>query len=233
MFCKAGVLVKNELYSRALSVLPFIRHLRPDEQELFRSHMVYVEFRDNEFLSTNTDECDQALFLLKGAVRVYKISEEGREVTLYRLQPGDTCLITLSCLMGLKELDTNAEIQAGSEGIKLPGSVFQILLKSNTHLMNYMMERTFTRLNQVMRVVELVTFSPLKKRIALFLRDEQNKHQKSLLKLTKEKIALEVGTAREVVSRVLGEFEREKLVKLGRGTLQLLDEKYFKEIDDL
>jgi len=230
---EAGVSVADEIYARALAELPFVRHLRAEEQTLFRENMTYVKYPREELLTAGTEECRQALFLLRGSVRVYKTSEEGREVTLYRLDSGDTCLISVACLLGLRDLDASAQVQAGTEGIQLSDSVFRKLLSGSVYLQQYMMEHAFTRLSQMMRVVELVTFAPLRKRIAVFLRDAYKKQNSPRLKLTKEAIALEVGTAREVVSRILNEFEQEGLLRLGRGTVLLLDTDYFAGADAL
>jgi len=225
--------MKEEHYTRAQAALPFIAHLRQDEQEAFRAQATYMRYEKDELLTASARECRQVLFLLRGSIRVYKVSEEGREVTLYRLSTGETCLISVACLLGLRSLDASAEIQAGSEVLRLPDRTFQSLLSGNAYVQKYMMERALSRMNQMMRVVELVTFAPLRKRIALFLREAQLKQNTPRLRLTKEAIALEVGTAREVVSRILGEFEQEKLVKLGRGTVLLLDTDFFTKADAL
>jgi len=220
----------QDLFARIASEAPLLAKLNAAEESLFRRHMRHIRYRDNKLLMAGDALCDEVLILLSGAVRVFKVSEEGREVTLYRLGIGDTCLMTVSCLAGLEGLDANVEIEAGTEVVSIPGGVFQAMLDQNPTLHRHLMQKAFLRLNQVLRVVELVTFSPMRVRIALYLREARVRQGTTKLRLTQEQIALEVGTAREVVSRVLGEFADEGLVSLSRGTIQLLDEKLLKNI---
>ena len=220
----------QDLFARIFSEAPLVGKLNSEEKELFRRHMRVSSYKENKLLMVGAARCDEVLIVLKGAFRVYKLSEEGREVTLYRLSPGDTCLMTVSCLTGAESLEVNVEIEAGTEVVSIPGSVFQSMLDQNPTLHRYMMQKAFLRLNQVMRVVELVTFSSIRERVALYLREASVRQGTFTLRLTQEQIALEVGTAREVVSRVLGEFADEGFVALSRGTIQLLDEKALRKI---
>ena len=220
----------QDLFARVFSETPFAGKLSSEEEKLFRRHMRLTHYRENKLLVPGDARCDEVLFVLKGAIRVYKVSEEGREVTLYRLSSGDTCLMTVSCTAEVEGLEVNVEIEAGTEVVSIPGSVFQAMLDQNPALHRYMMQQAFLRLNQVMRVVELVTFSSIKARVALYLREASVRRGTSTLQLTQEQVALEVGTAREVVSRVLGEFADEGLVALSRGTIKLLDENLLKDM---
>jgi len=220
----------QDLLARVFSETPLAGRLSFEEEKLFRQHMRLTRYRENKLLVPSDANCDEVLIVQKGAIRVYKVSEEGREVTLYRLSSGDTCLMTVSCLAGVEGLEANVEIEADTEIVSIPGSVFQSLLDQNPALHRYMMQKAFLRLNQVMRVVELVTFSSIRERVALYLHEAKARQGTSTLRLTQEQVALEVGTAREVVSRVLGEFADEGLVALSRGTIQLLDEKLLKNL---
>ena len=219
----------QDLFARVFSGAPLVGKLSSEEEELFRRHMRLSSYK-SRLLMVGDARCDEVLMVLQGAIRVYKMSEEGREVTLYRLSPGDTCLMTVSCLAGVEGLEANVEIEAGSEVVSMPAGVFQSMLDKNPALHRYILQKAFLRLNQVMRVVELVTFASIRVRIALYLREARVRQGMVTLRLTQEQIALEVGTAREVVSRVLGEFVDEGLVALSRGTIQLLDEKVLKNI---
>lgn len=220
----------QDLVARVFSETPLAGKLSAEEEKLFRQHMRLTRYKENKLLVLGDARCDEVLMVLKGAIRVYKVSEEGREVTLYRLSSGDTCLMTVSCLAGVEGLEANVEIEACTEVVSIPGSVFQSMLDQNPALHRHMMQKAFLRLNQVMKVVELVTFSSLRARVALYLREASVRQGTSTLRLTQEQVALEVGTAREVVSRVLGEFADEGLVALSRGTIQLLDEELLKKI---
>jgi len=220
----------QDLFARVFSGAPLAGKLSSEDEEIFRRHMRLSSYKESRLLMVGAARCDEVLMVLQGAIRVYKMSEEGREVTLYRLSPGDTCLMTVSCLAGVEGLEANVEIEAGSEVVSMPAGVFQSMLDKNPALHRYILQKAFLRLNQVMRVVELVTFASIRVRIALYLREARVRQGMVTLRLTQEQIALEVGTAREVVSRVLGEFVDEGLVALSRGTIQLLDEKVLKNI---
>ena len=219
-----------DLHARLFSATPLGAELSAEEEKFLRSSMRQVRYRENKLLVAGDSLCDEVLILQQGAMRVFKVSEEGREVTLYRLSAGDTCLMTVSCLAGAAGLDANVEIEAGTEVISIPGLVFQSLLENNPALHRYMMQKAFLRLNQVMRVVELVTFASSRARIALYLQEAKLRQGKPRLKLTQEQIALEVGTAREVVSRVLGEFADVGVVALSRGTIELIDENLLEDM---
>jgi len=220
----------QDLFARVTSEVPFVGKLGAEGKALFHAHMTHIKFAENKLLLAGDDQCNHVFFVLEGTFRVFKMSEEGREVTLYRLGPGDTCLFTVSCLVDLGELDASVEIEAGAEVVSLPADVFQLMLDNNPTLHRYLMQKTFVRLNQVMRVVERVTFASLKRRVAFYLREARVKQGSAKLRLTKEHIALEVGTAREVVSRVLGALEDEGVVALGRGKVHLLNEKFLADL---
>lgn len=219
-----------DVHTHLFSATPLATKLSAEDEKFLRSSMRQVRYRENKLLVAGDAVCDEVLIVQQGAIRVFKVSEEGREVTLYRLSAGDTCLMTVSCLAGAEDLDANIEIEAGTEVVSIPGRVFQSLLDNNPALHRYMMQKAFLRLNQVMRVVELVTFASIRARIALYLQEAKLRQGRPRLKLTQEQIALEVGTAREVVSRVLGDFAELGLVALSRGTIELIDEKLLKDM---
>jgi CRP/FNR family transcriptional regulator len=212
----------QDMYSAISAKFPLLSALSVEEQAVVKANLGYVKFADRQLLITKAEQCKHVFFVLTGSIRVYMVSEEGREITLYRLVPGDVCLFTLSCLAGLGELLANAEASAGTEVLTLPGIIYQNLMHSSPTLHKHTMDSALTRLRQVMKVVELVTFVPIKQRVGLFLCDAMHKQGSVKLKLTREQIALEVGTAREVVSRVLGEFEQEGVLTLGRGSVKVL-----------
>jgi CRP/FNR family transcriptional regulator len=220
----------EDMYFKVMSGFPFLAMLLPEEKDLIKTSITYFKFSEQQLLLTGADQCRKVYFVLSGSLRVFKISEEGREVTLYRLGPGDTCLFTVSCLSGIGEINASVEVSANTEVVSLPGTIFQKLVMSNPMLHQHIMKSVFLRLNQVMNVVELVTFVPMRKRVALFLCQLLEKQQSFILKLTKEQIALEVGTAREVVSRVLGDLEREGVLSLGRGMVTIRNKNSLKKI---
>jgi CRP/FNR family transcriptional regulator len=220
----------EDLYTKFVSGFPFLAVLSSEEKDIVKANITYYKFSEQQLLLTGADKCNRVYFVLAGTLRVFKLSEEGREVTLYRLGQGDICLFTLSCLVGIGELNTSVEADGHAEVISLPGAIFQKLLKSNPKINQHIMETVFLRLNQLMQVVEMVTFVPIKKRVALFLCQALEKQNSLKLRLTKERIAFEIGTAREVVSRILGEFEREGVLILSRGTVIINDEILLKNL---
>jgi len=157
--------------------------------------------------------------LLEGTVRVQKSSEDGREITLYRVEAGESCIMTTTCLI--------SDDQYGAEGIAetdvtlavVPPATFNRLLAQSEKFRNFVFEVYAKRMSMLMMLVEEVVFKKLDKRLAQLLLD----HKSDQFDVTHQDIAMELGSVREVVSRQLKVFERQKFIKLGRGNIKILD----------
>ena len=165
-----------------------------------------------------------SLFLVKsGQLRAYILSEEGREITLYRLFDRDLCLFSASCLMQSIQFEITIEAEKDTELWVIPVRVYQEIKEKSAPLANYTNEIMATRFTEVMWLIEQIMWKSLDKRLASFLIEESAIEGSSVLKITHEGIANHIGSHREVITRMLKYFQNEKMVSLTRGTVEIID----------
>ena len=165
-----------------------------------------------------------ALFLVKsGQLRAYMLSEEGREITLYRLFDRDLCLFSASCLMRSIQFEITIEAEKDTELWVIPVRVYQKIMEASAPLANYTNEIMATRFTDVMWLIEQIMWKSLDKRLASFLIEESTIESSLILKITHEVIANHLGSHREVITRMLKYFQTEGMVALARGTVEITD----------
>ncbi|MCF6214545.1 MAG: Crp/Fnr family transcriptional regulator [Emcibacter sp.] len=198
---------------------PELGKLSQESQEILEEGLHIVKAPSGSVMFAEGSECRGYVMLLEGTVRVQKSSEEGREITLYRVEAGESCIMTTTCLI--------SDDQYGAEGIAetdvtlavVPPATFNRLLALSEEFRNFVFEVYAKRMSMLMMLVEEVVFKKLDKRLAQLLLDQKNDQ----FDVTHQDIAMELGSVREVVSRQLKVFERQELIKLGRGNIQILD----------
>ena len=181
-------------------------------------------------LHNGSMDCLGLLLIRSGQLRVYTLSSEGREITLYRLFDMDTCLFSASCVMPDIQFDVVVEAEKDSEFYILPSCLFKDLMKESAAIANYANQLISSRFSEVMWLMEQIMWKSFDKRLAAFLLDESALEGSPVLKLTHEKIANHMGTAREVVTRMLRYFQSEGMVTLTRGTIELTDRKMLQSL---
>ena len=174
-------------------------------------------------LHNGSMDCLGLLLIRKGQLRVYTLSNEGREITLYRLFEMDTCLFSASCVMPDIQFDVVIEAEKDSEFFILPSCLFKDLMEESAAIANYANGLISSRFSEVMWLMEQIMWKSFDKRLAKFLLEESQLEDSPLLKLTHERIANHMGTAREVVTRMLRYFQSEGIVALTRGTIEVLN----------
>ena len=179
--------------------------------------------KGNTVLHNGSMDCLGLLLIRKGQLRVYTLSSEGREITLYRLFEMDTCLFSASCVMPDIQFDVVVEADKDSEVYILPSCLFKDLMEESASIANYANQLISSRFSEVMWLMEQIMWKSFDKRLAKFLLEESALEESSCLKLTHERIANHLGTAREVVTRMLRYFQSEGMVVLTRGTIELTD----------
>jgi CRP/FNR family transcriptional regulator len=160
------------------------------------------------------------VLLTEGVVRVSGISEGGREIVLYRVGPGETCVLSSACLLGRTPLSAELVAESDVAGFALPDSAFQHLVAGAPAFRRLVFANFAERLGEIVALLEDIAFQRIDRRLAAFL---AQRSAGPALSLTHQAIASEIGTAREVVSRQLKEFERRGWLRLGRGTIELVD----------
>lgn len=164
---------------------------------------------------------ENLMLLVSGTVRVQQLSEAGREITLYRVHAGESCVLTTACLLAFEDYSAEGIAETDIQAILIPRSAFDRLISVSQEFRAFVFAAYSKRITDLFMVIEEIAFRRMDIRLAQKLLDLAG--GQTLLHLTHQQIAIELGTAREVVSRQLKEFERREWVELGRGTIRLLD----------
>ena len=161
------------------------------------------------------------MVVVSGQLRVYIVSDSGKEVTLYRLLDRDICLFSASCAMKNISFEVFVEAEKDSEILLLPTPVYQELAQNSLAVSSYSNQLMQSRFSDVMWLVEQVMFMSFDKRLAIFLLDQAGMEGTDTLKITQETIARHLGSAREVVTRMLKYFQGEGYVRIFRGGIEI------------
>lgn len=202
---------------------PIWDRLTPSQRQLVSSSIVPRTLGKGAVLHDGSADCAGLVLIKSGQLRAYILSEDGREITLYRLLDQDICLFSASCVMRSVQFEIMISAEKESEVFILPPYIFKKILEESAPLANYVNELMATRFSEVMWLMEQIMWKSVDKRIAGFLLDEAALEDSLVLKLTHEAIANHLGTAREVVTRMLRYFQNEGYVKLSRGTVEITD----------
>lgn len=168
--------------------------------------------------------CRNFMWLLEGSVRVFRNSEEGREVTVYRVSPGDLCLLSLNSLLCAGCYPASAKSETNTKGLMITATQFHDLMDNSKGFRNYVLQALMERLNDVISLASDITFRRLDLRLACLLGQQFERSRGMPLKITHAELACELGTTREVVSRILKEFERQQCISLNRGLIHLVSQ---------
>lgn len=201
----------------------FWEHLSADEQELLVAKSTLVRYQKGATIHRFDERCAGLLLLRTGQIREYILSEDGREVTLYRLFPGDTCVLAASCVLDAVAFDVMIDAVEDTEALLIPIGVFHQLMETNVYVELYSYKMATERFSDVMWTMQQILFMGVDRRLAIFLWDEMAKTGKDTVSYTHDQIARYIGSAREVISRMLKYFGQEGIVSQSRGCIQVLD----------
>ena len=204
--------------------LPFWAKLTPEQALGVVNGSGARHFSTGDMLHRGPIDCAGLYVIRSGQVRAYSISETGREITLFRLFERDVCIFSASCMMKDIRFSIYMEAAENTDTILSPTPVFRQLNQESTAVANYTNSILSSRLSDVMWLLEQILFTSMDKRLAQYLLERFNECGEKL-KTTHEEIARDLGTAREVVTRMLKYFQTEGMVKLSRGEISLTDRK--------
>ncbi len=176
------------------------------------------------------NECSGVIMVRQGCLRVYIMSDEGKDITLYRLHGGDMCMLSASCVLQTITFDVLVDAEEDSECYVVRGNAFAQISERNTDIKIFTLETAVSRFSDVMWVMQQILFMSMDKRLAIFLSDEAARLGSDTIILTHEQIAKYMGSAREVVSRMLKYFSNEGIVELSRKGVKILDKKRLREL---
>ena len=212
------------------ATFPFWNRMSEPDRETFLRSSQYVFFEKGRNIHDGND-CTGVILVKSGSLRLYLLSEEGKEVTLYRLFPGDMCILSASCVFETITFDVFIDSEENSECIVVGGCAYEDLARRMPEAKIFALEAALSRFSDVMWVMQQILFMSLDKRLAIFLLDEISKNGTDTVKLTHEQIARYIGSAREVVSRMLKYFAGEGILTSSRSEgIRILDKKRLREL---
>ena len=211
---------------------PVFSKLTSQQQQMLMDYTIIRKVSAGTVVHNGAIECTGFLLVRTGQLRAYTLSSERREVTVYRLFDHDCCLFSAACIMSSLQFEVIIEAEKDSEIFIVPPAVFQKLMNESLPVSKYTNDLMATRFSDVMWLMDQIMWKSFDKRLAAFLLEECAIEDTKLLKVTHEKIANHMGTAREVVTRMLRYFQSEGLVKLTRGAIEIIDEAGLEALQD-
>ncbi len=205
--------------------LPFWNKLSAQEQSLCEMSAVINHYGAGTYLlgGCENQSCLGLIHILSGEIRAFVLSEEGREITLFRLKSGDTCVLSASCVLSQITFETQLCVTNDAEVLILPSAVFSKLMESNIYVRCYTYELATERFSTVMWVMQQIIFYGFDKRLAHFFLAEHKRTGQKEIRMTQEEIAESTNSAREVVARMLRQFASDGLIESKRGVVILKD----------
>ncbi len=214
-----------------LCYIPVWNKLKNEEQQALADNSRVVRYKKGDLISAG-DECTGLILIISGQLRAYTISDDGREITLYRLFDRDICLFSASCMMRSIQFDITISAEKNTETVLIPSEVYRRIIENSAPLSNYINEVMASRFSDVMWLIEQIMWKSFDKRLADFILNESNIENTDILKITHEEIGNHMGNAREVVTRMLKYFQNEGMVKLSRGTIEITDKDKLAALSD-
>ena len=200
---------------------PIWAQLTPSQQRKLSESAIRRSIPKGTMLHSGSTECTGLLLVCSGQLRAFILSDEGREITLYRLFERDICLFSASCMLRSMQFEIMIAAEKDTELFVIPADVYQSVARESAPAANFTTEIMAGRFSEVMWLMEQIMWKSFDRRLARFLLDESALEGTAVLHLTHKTIANHLGTAREVVTRMLRYFQSEGLVRLSRGAVEL------------
>ena len=214
-------------------VFPVWDKLNSLQQERMYASLMIRKVSKGTVIHNGNLDCTGLFLIRSGRLRAYILSDEGREITIYRLFERDMCLFSASCMMRSIQFEVIIEAEKDSEFWIIPPEIYKSIMEESAPLANYTNEIMATRFTDVMWLIEQILWKSLDKRVAAFLLEEAVLEETKELKITHETIANHLGSHREVITRMLRYFQSEGMVTLSRGTVKITDDKKLAELQDM
>ena len=215
------------------SYFPIWNKLTASQQERILGSLMERRVSKGTVIHHGSMDCTGRLLVKSGQLRAYILSDEGREITIYRLFDRDMCLFSASCIMRSIQFEVTIETEKDTELWIIPADIYQSIMEESAPVSNYTNELMATRFSDVMWLMEQVMWKSLDKRVAAFLLEEMSIEGTAQLKITHETIANHLGSHREVITRMLRYFQNEGMVKLSRGMIEITDAEKLEELNDM
>ncbi len=214
-------MINEENYNRIARALPILRRADPQLAREFRQAASIVRLPAGSDVFAEGDQVDSIALLLAGVVRVYKIGETGREITLYRFGLGESCVLTASAILNQKTFPAIATVEQDGEAVMIPAETFRSWVYRDDLWRGFVFDMLSQRLASVMEILDQVAFHRMDARVASLLLIRSR--VQNPIRITHQEIAAELGSSREVISRLLEDFASRSLVRVGRGEVEVVD----------
>lgn len=211
---------------------PIWNQLTKNQQDRLLGSLMTSRVSKGTVVHNGSADCTGLLLLKSGQLRAYILSDEGREITLYRLFDMDMCLFSASCIMRSIQFEIIIEAEKDTGLWIIPADVYKNIMNESAPAANYTNELMASRFSDVMWLIEQIMWKSLDKRVAAFLLEEAAIEGTYELKITHETIANHLGSHREVITRMLRYFQNEGMVRLSRGMVAVLDEKKLRALQN-
>lgn len=205
-----------------LDLLPFYKKLPTLWKKRLLAGSQMTHFNKGTMIHAGEEQCSGLFIFLSGRVKAYMVTESGKEITLYRLMDRDVCIFSASCLMKNITFDVHIQAETDVKAIRIPVKLYDEMEKEVISVANFSNDLISSRMSDVMWVLEQIVFMSFDKRLALFLLEQFRLEDSDELIMTQEQIAANLGSAREVVSRMLKYFAKEGILEVVRGGVRLL-----------
>ena len=212
---------------------PIWNQLTADQKNRIQKELITRKVEKGTIIHNGSMDCTGLLLVKSGQLRAYILSDEGREITIYRLFDRDMCLFSASCMMRSIQFEITIETEKDTELWIIPTEIYKSIMEESAPVANYTNELMATRFSDVMWLIEQIMWKSLDKRVASFLLEESSIEESDKLKLTHEAIANHLGTHREVITRMLRYFQSEGMVKLSRGTVTILNKEKLEHLQNV
>ena len=211
---------------------PIWGELTQQQQKQIQENAVLRSVKKGTVVHNGSMDCLGLLLIRSGQLRAYILSEEGREVTIYRMFEQDVCILSASCVMPNIQFEIIIEAEKDTEFWIIPSCLYKKLMGESVAVANYSNDLISSHFSDLMWLMEQIMWKSFDKRLAAFLVEESRLEDTRVLKITHEKIANHMGTAREVVTRMLRYFQTEGMIRLTRGAVELTDLKALEQLGD-
>lgn len=214
-------MINQEQYNRIAHVLPILQNADARFVREFQEAAIFARIAPGQDVFVEGDQADGIALLISGVVRVYKIGETGREITLYRFGNGSSCILTANAILSDQHFPAIATVEQAAEAMIIPADIFRDWVRRYDLWRKFVFDLLSQRLSALMTTVDAVAFQRMDRRIASFLLDQAR--VQNPLRITHQQIAAELGSSREVISRLLEEFVNDGSIRTGRGLIEVLD----------
>lgn len=203
----------------------FWEQLTDSQRQLLEAQMKWNSYQERQYVTGTGSDCLGLFLVCSGTMRIYLVSEDGKEATVCRIHEGELCMLSGSCLLSSVTFDVQIESETESEVCILPARIVRKIMEENIYMENFIYKMMNESFSDIISAVQKMLFASLEQRLAGFLLDEAGRCRSDQVPMTQEQIARAIGSAREAVSRSLKQMVQEGSVELFRGGVRILDRK--------